>query len=202
MTVLQNKEIRQPIRLVDNPSAYQNMEEQLQALHIRPHNTCCSYGYSRDIVPYGILPSGRRTAMVRRTVNIWVDKMLHQGIRHFLCPMEPGIDLMVAERVIAHRIVGSVPIKLIACLTHPGMREDISILFRDTFLSLCDQADHILYHNQTQGGRSIRHALSMLLVKQSSHMLAAYPSGQMPMLLRENRIKKVQLSHIRTDLLD
>ncbi len=186
---------------IGNETPMGTMEEQMQALHIRPLNTCCCYGYSPKIIPYDMLPSGIRIAEIRRLVHMWVDDMVEQGMRNFLSPMEPGVDQMVAERVIALRSIGNKNLRLIACLTHPAMDRDISLLYRDVFISLCAQADHVLYDNDMCGGRRIRRSVNLLLIKRSVHMLAAYQSGHTPAVLRESKAESVMVRHIRTDLL-
>jgi len=177
------------------------LSDQLLSLELQNKKTCCSYGYSQDIVPYGMLPSGKRTPKLRRLVHMWVDDMIEQGVENFLCPMEQGADLMVAERVIALRSVSDKPIKLIACLTHCDMDKEIGAMFLDSFHSLCQQADAIVYASSIRGGRRVRRSLNMAMMGNSAFMLAVYQNNKPPQVLKDAETIGLTIAHIQVDLI-
>ncbi len=186
---------------VSEEEALTLFKDQLKALNLNRNTTCCSYGFSQDLIPYGMLPNGKRMPMLRRLVNLWVDNMVELGMKHFLCPMEQGIDLMVAERVIARRSISDKPLKLIACLTHPEMEKDIGLLFHEDFISLYKQADLIIYADSRNGGRKARHIVNQALQDCCSHILVAYQSNKPPQALKNAEEKGLTIAHIQTDKL-
>ncbi len=177
------------------------LEDQLAALGLRRETSCCSYGYTQEMVPYGMLPNGKHTPQLRRLIHLWVDNMIEQGMENFLCPMEQGADLMVAERVIARRSISDKPIRLIACLTHPDMKREIGALFMENFVSLCKQADDIVYADSTRGGRRARHILNQALLAHCSHALVVYQSNKPPQFLKDVEERCLTIAHIQTDKL-
>ena len=186
---------------VSEEQALTLFKSQLKSLDLHSNTSCCSYGFSQDLVPYGMLPNGKRMPQLRRLVNLWVDNMIELGMRNFLCPMEQGIDMMVAERVFARKSIMDKPLKLIACLTHPDMEKDIGLLFHEDFLSLCKQADAVLYADSKSGGRKARHVINQGLADNCSHILVAYQSNKPPQALKDAQEKGLTIAHIQTDKL-
>jgi hypothetical protein len=172
------------------------LDEQLRLLPLKPLTTCGSYGYSQDIIPYGMLPNGKHTPVLRQRVYRWVDDMIEAGMESFLCPMEQGADLMVAERVIARRSVSGKPIRLIACLTHPDMGFAIHPLLREYFHSLCEQADETIFADAAIGGRSVRRILCQNLLPVCTRLLITYRGKRPPQILRDAKSKGIEYTII------
>jgi hypothetical protein len=175
------------------------MEEQLYRLSPRRQATCCSYGFSNGILPYGMLYNGRRMPKLRARVNRWVDERIAQGADCFLCPMEQGADLMVAERVIAKRSVLLKRIRLIACLADAQMGEGMYPLVRDTFASLCERADGIVVANACGKGRGVRNAINQTLLERSGHMLAVSRREELTAVAQKAQAMGVEVTGIAVD---
>lgn len=98
--------------------------------------TCCFIGHRK--LPADTLPA------IRQHTDFIIDRLVSQGITHFLSGGALGFDQMAAELVIAKRAAGA-PLKLTFALTCPDQDKHWSPIQQLQFRGLLEQADHFFY---------------------------------------------------------
>lgn len=107
---------------------------------IRKENTCCFSGYRAQKLPWGTKEDDPRCTSLRIRLYDAVEELYQTGIRHFVCGMAQGSDMLFCEEVLKLREdKGDVTVE--AALPCEGQdekwRPDLRLRYRQ-LLEACD----------------------------------------------------------------
>ena len=146
----------------------------MQSKMIKPSTTCCLYGFTADILPYGLLENGIACTKLKVQLGVQIKAMLDKGVTTFITTLERGAAMYAAQRVLDFkRTYPEKDIQLVAMLSCPEQTENWPILAREQYQALLEQADLVLVQSERYS-HTARERRNRAMLGYSGHMIAVY----------------------------
>lgn len=146
----------------------------MQSKMIKPSTTCCLYGFTTDILPYGLLENGIACTKLKVQLAVQLKAMLDKGVTTFISTLERGAAMYGAQAVLdLKRTYPERGISLVAMLSCPEQTEKWPILAREQFQTLLEQADLVLVQSEAYHAAA-RERRNRAMLGYSGHMVAVF----------------------------
>jgi len=139
---------------------------------IAKENTCCFTGHRAQKLPWGTNESDPRCISLRIRLYDTVEELYENGVRHFICGMAQGCDLLFCEEVMKLREDKS-DVTLEAALPCETQPDRWSPSVQSRYRKLLEQCDYVTVISQeyTEGCMKQR---NKYMVDKSSVIVAVY----------------------------
>lgn len=146
----------------------------MQSKLIKPSTTCCLYGFTADIVPYGLLENSIDCTRLKVQLATQIQAMVDKGVTTFISTLERGAAIYGAQIVLdLKRTHPEKNLKLVVMLSCPEQSEKWPILAREQFQALLEQADLVLVQSEAHH-QNARERRNRAMLGYCGHMIAVF----------------------------